>query len=65
MAKENVMKTIKNTKVNRNYQFEVSAINEVLNSSHERIEAMINAFVYGYVKGQRALKTEQKRKAAM
>lgn len=59
----NTMNVVENTKgkIDDNYSLYVSNIMQIEESSATVIDAIVNAFYFGYAQGQKATKAEAKR----
>lgn len=59
----NTMNVVENTKgkIDDNYSLYVSNIMQIEESSATVIDAIVNAFCFGYAQGQKATKAEAKR----
>lgn len=61
--KDQLIKTINEVKINTNYSITLSELKAFRGMMDENLfEGVYNLFKYGYLKGQKALKTEMKRK---
>lgn len=66
MSKMNVMKKIQEMKGNINpyYDMDIVDIRTLLDSTHNRVMLVSNAFTFGYIQGMKAQKAKDRKKKA-